>query len=426
MKTALFFVILFLSNSLFAQAAAKCDPKTDLTRNANDIKAVSCEEINRSGQCKETVKVEANAMRKIIEGQLNFTTDPKRVEDLKRNWNSFVKANSWAEKFYGPRFNSESRLPAVPILEWFADKSFAENAKSTEEYKKAFIEKYVAFGQKMDCQPTFKGGSNYIEAHPTIKQFNADKMGKEQREFNLRNIRKEMADPKNIQAAQGHLKKISDESADSFYICSSKPELEGRTTVAQKYQPCAGNFKKNFENNKFDVNTSELNKLLDTPEAKEVSACINQRLAQGAKLHHINISSSASSLNNTGEAEARFCKKGFLGLSQARAETAKNKILPALFAKAGHAGFDASKVKIDINAGGANGDGTSGDCPYETKAGKEVLKAKFISKAGQAELENSKYVKVQVTFEDSSKKVSDHIPTYQPMFRCKKIEFKCE
>lgn len=426
MKTAIFLGVLFVTQSLFAQAPAKCEPNGSLTRNASEIKAVSCEEINRNGQCKEATPVDTNAMRKIIEGQLSFTTDPKRVEDLKRNWSSFVKGNPWAEKFYGPRSNSESRLPAVPILNWFADPAFAENAKSSEEYKKAFVDNYVAFGQKMDCQPTFRASDKYIESHPTIEHFNADKMGKEQREFKLRNMRKEMADPKNVQALQERLKKISDESLDTFLICSSKPELEARTTVSMKYQPCAGNFKKNFENNKYDISSTELKKLLETAEAKEVSACINQRLAQGAKLHHISINSSASSLNNTGEAESRFCKKGFLGLSEARAETAKNKILPALFAKAGQAGFDPSKVKVDINAAGSNGDGTSGDCPYETKAGREVLKSRYASKAGQAELEDSKYVKVQVTFEDGTKKVSDSIPTYQPMYRCKKIEFKCE
>jgi hypothetical protein len=428
MKTAIFLSVLLVSNSVFAQAAAKCDPTVDLTRNAKQIKAVSCEEINKNGQCKEAPPVDTNAMRKIIEGQLNLSTDPAHLNGLKTSFDQYVKLNPWAEKFYAPRISDDRQRKStpVPLLEWFSDPAFAELAKSKEDYKKAFIEKYVAFGQKMDCKPTFRGTSNYIESHPTIKEFSADKIGREQREFKLREMRKEMADPVNVQAVKEHMQKIADESLDSFFVCSTRPELEARTTVSQRFKPCAGNFKKNFENNKFDVSSADLKKLLETAEAKEVTECINERLSQGAKLHHISINSSASSLNNTGEAETRFCKKGFLGLSQARAETAKNKILPALFAKAGQPGFDASQVKIEINASGANGDGTSGGCPYETKGGREVLKARYTSKPGQAELEDSKYVKVQVTFEDNTKKVSDNIPTYQPMFRCKKIEFKCE
>lgn len=425
MKTAFILSLIFVCKPVLAQTVGKCDPATNLTQYANQMKSVTCEDINNQGQCKEGAKVDVNAMKKIIEGQLNVTSDPKRLEDLKRNWNSYIKANPWAEKFYGPRYSS-SKLPPEPILNWFADPSFAAEAKSAEEYKKAFVEKYVEFGRKMDCQPTFKGGANYIEPHPTIKEFSAEKMGREQREFKLREMRKEMVDPKNVQAVQEHLKKISNDSATSFFICNSKAELEARTTVSQKYKPCSGNFKKNFENNKFDISPSEVKQILNTPEAQELTACINERLSQGAQLHHININSSASALNNTGEAEKRFCKKGFLGLSQARAEAAKNKILPELFAKAGKSGFDINKVKVDINAGGENGDGTSGACPYETKGGREFLKAKYSSPAGQKELEDSKYVKVQVTFEDNSKKVSDSIPTYQPMYRCKKIEFKCE
>lgn len=428
MKTGIILTLAFVSQTLLAQVVGKCDPATDLTKNASQIKAVSCEEINNQGQCKEGSTVDVNAMRKIIESQLSRSESPERIAELKRNWRSAVKDSPWLEKFYGPMggYEVQNKLAPVPLMDWFSDPAFAENAKSKEEYKKAFVEKYIEFGKKMDCQPTFRGGANYIEPHPTIKEFRADKMGREQREFKLREMRKELAEPKNVQAAKDNLQKISDESLNTFFICNSKPELEARTTVAQKFKPCAGNFKKNFENNKFDMSASEVKQVLNTPEAQELTACINERLSQGAKLHHVSINSSASALNNTGDAEKRFCKKGFLGLSQARAEAAKNKILPALFAKAGQGGFDINKVQVDINAAGENGDGTSGACPYETKAGREILKPKYSTPAGQKELEDSKYVKVQVTFEDSSKKVSDSVPTYQPMYRCKKIEFKCE
>lgn len=428
MKTLILFSLIFTSQMALANPVLNCSPLNDLGDNIKSVQDVNCEEINKNGQCKEAPPVDKDAMKKKIEGLLNFTTDPARMHGLKTTFDQYLKSNPWAEKFYAPRnnYDRERRTAPVPILDWFADPKFTELAKTPEEYKKGFIEKYASFAEKMDCTPTFKASSNYIESHPTIAEFSADKMGREQREFKLRNMRKDMGDPKNVQALKDRLQKIADESIDTFYVCSTKPELEARTMVSNRIQPCAGNFKKNFANNKFDVSTAELGKLLDTPEAKEVSECIKDRLAKGAKLHHISINSSASSLNNTGEAANRFCKKGFLGLSQARAETAKTKILPALFSQAGQAEFDISKAKVEINAAGANGDGTTGACAYETKNGKEVLKPYYNTKAGQAELEDSKYVKVQVTFEDSTKKVSDSIPTYQPYYRCKKIEFKCE
>lgn len=428
MKKLILFSLIFSSQMVLAEAVLNCSPLNDLSDNVQNIQDVNCEEINKNGQCKEAPPVDKEAMKKKIEGLLNFTTDPARMHGLKTAFDQYLKSNPWAQKFYAPRnnYDRERRTAPVPILDWFADPAFAELAKTPDEYKKGFIEKYASFAEKMDCTPTFKASSNYVESHPTIEEFRADKMGREQREFKLRNMRKDMADPKNVQALKERLQKIADESPNAFYICSTKPELEARTIVANRIQPCAGNFKKNFANNKFDVSTAELGKLLATPEAKEVSECIKDRLAKGAKLHHVSINSSASSLNNTGEAASRFCKKGFLGLSQARAETAKTKILPALFSQAGQTGFDISTAKVDINAAGANGDGTTGACVYEMKNGKEVLKPYYNTKAGQAELEDSKYVKVQVTFEDNTKKVSDSIPTFQPMYRCKKIEFKCE
>ena len=216
-------------------------------------------------------------------------------------------------------------------------------------------------------------------------------------------------------------------------MCTTRPDLDGQGQIPGrlrsevKYPPCAGNFTQNFDNNKYDVTPTELSKLLETKEAQEVSACIKSRLAQGAKLHHISITSSASALNNTQEAKKRFCEKGFLGLSEARAETARNKILPGLFDHAGQESFDFSQVKVQTNASGANGDGTSGDCPYTyTKSGQEVLKPYYKTKAGQEELDANRFVKVQVTFEDATKRVAETVPHYQPMYRCKKIEFRCE
>lgn len=411
-----------------------CSPLNDMQDNLNDVQNVNCADIDKKGQCKAAPPVDENELKNKITRLITISEDPKKIEQAQRNWRSFTSQNPWAVKMYAEmsQYEIQEKLPPTPIMDWFSDPKFSEGAKSKDEYKKAFIEKYVAFAKKMDCTPTFKASNNYMEPHPTIQGFSAEKMGREERDVRLRKLNEELKDPKNVQAVKDRMKQISDESPDRFYLCHDKPDLEGhgtvpaRYTIANRFQPCAGNFKKNFANNKFDVSPPEMSKLLATPEADELSKCIKDRMAQGAKIHHISINASASSLNNTGDAEKRFCKKGFLGLSEARAETAKNKILPGLFEKAGYGDFDLSTANVEVNAKGANGDGTSGPCVYEMKNGKEVLKPYYTTKAGQEELDENRFVKVHVTFEDTSKKVDERIPKYQPMYRCKKIDFKCD
>lgn len=412
----------------------KCEPVNELIKNAHQTKAVACEEINKNGQCKEAPAVDPNAMKKRIENYLKVSEDPQYIERMRTNWDLQIKYNPQFEKFYAERdsIDKKNQRPPVPLMKWFSDPIFSEFAKGHEDYKKAFIEKYVAYSQKYDCVPTFDRGSIDLEPHPAIKSFSSEKMGSNQILRRLDQMKTEMQDPKNIQALNDHMKKMGDQSLDRFYICTTRSEVDGSgyvrglVTQSQRSMPCAGNFKKNFLNNKHDVSPSELSNLLNSQEAQAVSACIKERLAQGAKVHHISITSSASSLNNTGDSAIRFCKKGFLGLSTARAETARDKILPGLFKQAGQMQLDMSQVKIDINPNGSNGDGTSGDCPYIYKNGQEILKPYYNTKTGQEELDQSRYVKIQVTFEDNSKKINDSVTTYQPMYRCKKIELKCE
>lgn len=438
MKSLLFITLIFIETLVWAQSSpVTCAPVNELNKNSQAVKAATCESLKASNRCEEAVPVDTNAIRKKIEANLDFTTNPSTITRLQGNWDNFIKANPYYKKFYAERssYDREQKRAPVPILDWFSDPAFASNAKATAEYRKAFVDKYVAFAEKYDCSPTFYGGANYIEAHPTIKEFSAARMGREEKERRLTQMKKELNDPVNVQAVADRMKKISESSPNTFYICSSRSDLDangqvpGRLRTEEKFPPCAGNFKKNFENNKYDVTPKELSALLETKEAQDVSACIKSRIAQGAKLHHISINSSASALNNTFEAKERFCEKGFLGLSEARAETARNKILPGLFEHAGQEDFDFSKIDIKVNALGSNGNGTSGDCPYQAKydkKGREVLKPYYNTPAGKAELDESRYVKLQVTFEDATKRVAETVPHYQPMYRCKKIEFKCE
>jgi hypothetical protein len=399
------------------------------TNEGQKVQNANCDIINENVQCKDAPPVDEAALRNKITGMINRSEDPKLVANLAQNWKNYTASNPWITKMYAKRNAEEVQRGTAPkpILDWFSDKNFAELAKDKNVYKEAFIKKYVDFAKDMDCTPTFTAGDSWVERHPSIEPVYVEKMGRDERNIRSRKMQEDLKSEANVNALKARMQEISDKSTDSLFICNnSKPDLSLRQSVENRFPPCAGNFKKNFPNNKYDVNPTELDALLSTPESEELATCIKDRLAKGAKVHHISIKASASSLNNTGEAEQLFCKKGFLGLSEARAATAKTKILPGVFNKVGAPGFDLSKVDVQVDATGANGDGSSGKCPYETKNGKEVLKARYKSKEGEAELEASRYVKMSVTFEESTQRAADTRLVLQPHYYCKKITFKCE
>ena len=215
------------------------------------------------------------------------------------------------------------------------------------------------------------------------------------------------------------------QSVSTVQTCSTKPSLTGKVTVAKVSEPCAGNFQKNFKDNQFTLKPGELENLLEKPESFELSKCIEDRLKNGAEIDHISITSSASALDNGGEAAAKFCEKGFLGLSKARREIAEMEILPGLMDKAGHGNLDI-KGKIKRNSEGEHGDGTSGECPYDYKNGKDELKALYKTDAGRATLDQNRYVKIHITFNGTVKSEVDKFTTYQPLYSCRRVIFSCK
>lgn len=424
MKKLIFLSVIFISQIVFAQNAANCN----MLNPPNQAQQQNCETINKLGECKEAAPVDENAIRNRLMNLFKISEDPKTIERLARNWPGEIKNNPYLARMYPQRedYENQQKLAPTPIMDWMSSPKYQSQAKSKAELQEGFIQKYIDYAKKMDCTPTFYASDRYFRYHPTVKGFSTQGMSRDEKDYKLKKLNEEVNKPENVQAAKDFLKKIADASPNEQFICSDRVILEPTYTVGQNYEPCAGNFKKNFENNKYEIPDADLSKLLATPEASSLSACIKDRLAKGAKLHHVSIDSSASSLNNTGDAAKRFCKKGFLGLSEARAETARKQIVPKLFSDAGMGPDDINAIKIDVNAKGANGDGTSGPCVYETKNGKEVLKAKYNTKAGQAELDENRYVKVQVTFEEAGVTKKDNIAHYNPRFNCRKVVFKCQ
>ena len=408
-----------------------CDRGNNLLQNANDVKATACEEINKAGQCKES-QINANTIRNKFQKLFDNTESPSMMESLRQNWDPKFA------KFYLPRNKSDivKKTPLIPLTAWLGDPKFSKSAKEQSQYKKSLVDKLVAYSQEFDCEPTFDMIATSV-MHPKIKQFDSRKISREDKAAGLNNMRMQMANSKNIEALEIYFNKISDSALDplnsSFVkICTTKPTVDGEGTPlglvkqSEEYLPCAGNFRKDFEDNKYDISPNELKNLLAEKDTQELSTCIQKSLDKGAQIQQVTITSAASALNNRGEAEQRFCKKGFLALSQARAETAQNKILPGLFNQTGHPEINLSLVQVNLNTKGSNGDGTSGKCPYKYKDGQEILNPIFDTPKGKASLDENRYVRIQVTFKEKSLLAAEYYSTFQPYYPCREIKIKCE
>lgn len=417
--------------NIYASANLLCESSIyNLQTNVSALNDVKCANVNNNYKCEE-VEIDKDKVRKDMERDLAFAMDPTTKNRIQTDWGKFSTQLPKFKKFFSPKATADKSRPEKPptfILDWFNDPSFANSSYDQASLKKAFIDKYVNFSEKYGCNATFfDNDAALVKPDPFIKAFNTK--GKTQQEIqrSVEQMKKDMADPVHLAKVREFLQKdtADDNASDNrFTVCRMSPEsLQAKKDVLSLYPPCVSNMKKFFKDNSYDIKGADLNTLLSGPEASEVIACIKERLDRGAKIKAINIQSSASALNNTGSAADKFCKKGFQALSEARANSAKNMVLPKLFEQAGYPQQDIDS-KLTMSTSGSNGDGTSGPCVYTEKNGVETLKPYFNTAEGKKDLEENKYVKIFVSFEESSNEVKDS-SVYRPQYRCKKIEFKC-
>ncbi|MBI2606505.1 MAG: hypothetical protein HYW49_10545 [Deltaproteobacteria bacterium] len=190
---------------------------------------------------------------------------------------------------------------------------------------------------------------------------------------------------------------------------------KGSQYLAVLHPPCGSNLSVMYEDNASDTDLSKLGSDADFKK------CIETAKANGAKIDKITVNSSASSLNNTGEAEKKYCKKGFLDLSKARAEDVKSNVLPKLLPPE----FAGKVSDATVISNGANGDGTSGPCPYEIVDGKEKLKAEYQTPSGKKQLDGYRYVKVNVSFVQPWKPANQQPTHYAYNTGCSQAGFAC-
>lgn len=427
-----------------ASAFDRCDDNknTDQSRQLKSLNAITLTDQSSCSQ-KNTPTSE---IRKEIEAKLKKTSDWVFVNSVANDRKKKFETFPWAEQFY---VGTDSKGLPVPILDWFNNPKFSKGDSNKEQLKKEFVDTYVAYAEKYNCTPIIIGEGagapersvagiqkmgQMLEAPFFEKVYNK---GYADNEFirarNKQDEQMKLKDPELAQKVNDFVKKTNSDSFQDFKksgllrLCTNTPHLSTNEIVGQEVEPCVGDFMQNFKDNQFQLSGNELSGIVASAQGKELASCIKGRIAQGSKVRQISISSSASTLNNTKDAAKLFGAKGFDRLSQARAETTRDYILPALFAEA-DVPFDQYKKgkQVSLNSKGMNGDGTSGPCAYEVNSsGKEQLKASYKNDSGRKELEQYKYIKVTVSFDRLVKSKSDRKTYYAPAFQCKRLRLEC-
>lgn len=379
----------------------------------DELAADTCETTDKLVTCAE-VPVDPDAIAKRFDSLMNRTETDK--EKIQKYFNNYKESSALMQFFHidsNEERSAKSNNKPYPrhILDWFTNSGQAADI-DREAFKATMKEKYVEFAKKNDCSPVIKQRHTFAVYPEKVK-------GKTEQE--IRNIVKapNFEAEKNAYFDQRNAIGIKHGS----YCEKRTPSNFGPYYhVSEKFPPCAGNVTGVFKDNQWTSST--LDEKLAGEATDEVVACIKDRISKGANIHHISVVSSASALNNTGEAAKKFCKKGFLALSEARAKAAKENVLPILFSKAG-ANASEFEDKIQLSYRGSNGDGTSGPCPYKIVNGQEVLKDEFKTAEGKKSLDSSKYIRIHVTFDSKTVAVNNKENFYEPHFACRSIYFEC-
>ena len=394
--------LLFLSITASADEQCALDNSLDAI---DELHGINCEATDKLKSCAEKV-IDPEEQKKRIESW--FKVAEERKEKIISEKKAVPKM-SYGGLFQQDKTGSNNQMQLTHINDFMTFNGKIQNEK-TAKLKEMVIEKYVKYAEQFNCDPYVK--TEYaLTLYPSDKKFKSKQAYREWEEMGGFEEEK-----------QAYFNKYNS-SPNNNMICDPSPNDDIREwqTVAVEYPPCAGNVAGFFKDNEWSSST--LDNKMNGPEATELAACIKDRLSKGGIIEHIKIESSASALNNSGEAAKQFCKKGFQELSEARAITARDKIVPQLFSKAG---ADATGLVVKTDSLGSNGDGTSGPCPYELRDGKEVLKKEFSTPSGKKSLDEHKYVRVNVSFKEIKKPVSNGDKHYAKSYRCRKFEFACQ
>jgi len=354
-------ILFLLTLSLNLHANEEACEQTTVSDKADKLASDSFDAAGKVLSCAQQA-VDPDKMKKRIEGLFQFSEDNK--DKIINNWDRTFKKTVYSQLF---RHNGNEKVE--PLMDWLTHNGEVAGIDKAEK-KQAVIDQYVAYAKKFDCTPRIEQRNtkiSYPENYETESEVELKKLMKAP---DFKTKKNENIKPMIAKKAARTI----------FSICNgNSANTHKYQHVAVVYPPCAGNLSGFFKDNEWKSSSMDLN----GPDTSEVVACIKASLAKGAVIDHIAVVSSANALSNTELAAKKFGEKGFLGLSQARAESARDTILPQIFSKAGVAKSEYES-KVGLHPEGANGDGTSGPCPYKLVKGEEVRKDEFKTPEGSS------------------------------------------
>lgn len=395
---------LLIASILFLSFNSVADEQCALDSSLNQIDELhqnNCDATDKIVSCAEKA-VDPDAQKNRIEGWFNVAEERKEKIIAEKK---AVPKNSFGGLFQSDDYGN-GVINNTHITDFMTFNGKIQNEK-TGKLKEFIVDKYIKYAERFNCDPIVKTSYTY-QLYPWNSKFRTE----EEFEYSI--------DQEQFKKDRDQYFSRMNSSPNNEIICDPVAgAIEKRTPREVIYPPCAGNVSGFFKDNEWTSSTLDNN--LESPAANELASCIKDRISKGGVIDKIIIESSASALNNSGEAAKRFCKKGFKDLSRARAETARDKIVPKLFAKAG---ANAQGLTVDVFPGGSNNDGTSGPCPYELKEGKEVLKKEYLTAEGKKSLDDHKYVKVNVAFKEVHKPTSGEY-FFTQKYNCRQFKFEC-
>ena len=205
---------------------------------------------------------------------------------------------------------------------------------------------------------------------------------------------------------------------DTINFCADKPSSMMARQVAIIHPPCELALTNFLPDNEYKLN-KQLPKIRQSTQFQEVEKCLN---GKADLLSKVTILASSDQLNNT---SSEFCKKDFIGLSKARAENARDVLLPALLSGA------EKNVEVVLDYEGKNKNGSSGPCPYQWVNQDGKLKEKMIegfkeNPEMKKNLEKGKYLMVRFEFKDKeTAAIRDDIQLNQ-ILPCGSIRVSCD
>lgn len=405
-------IIIFsmLANVCFASEHVVCDsPTPQISEEVDQLSKENCKTINELNKCKART-IDPEALKKKITLKIKAAEENKeRIKQLLKEKRKVSSSNLFSEQ--GSRGNYEFIFDTLKKMDPTLD---------TTKLKDKIINDYLSYAEKNDCKPRIRTGNIWRICPDRLEV-------KGNRNAHIAEFKKILAEPEN---EKERLKCLSrnrgDEGVKRLMICGTKSVIAPRKATHRIHSPCAGNFIQNFKDNAWEI--PEFSDLLSTGKVdQKLLNCIKGKISKGAKIDKISIRSSSNLLNNTGVAAERFCKKGFKALSEARANYAKEQLVPQLLTEAGLNPSELADDAYKLNANGDNGDGTSGPCPYKySSSSKEYMDTDF-AKSGKrrSEIDEGKYLKVSISFKEQRTKLENQEYVVKARHACKRISFSC-